>query len=283
MTKRVQLVRHDNAGTQLFLGKIGELTVNTGNESVIVHNGIDQGGVEQARADLNNVAVATVGNAGKMSAQMSVDLAQSLIDIVTNTTNITSNDVDILALQTVKADKIVPATVNNYASLDANGNLQDSGDIKADFFVLAGGGINAMLFYQAAAPVGWTINATLNDRALRIDSANGGITGGVDTFSTVFAKTATDNYTLLAADVPAHDHGSTGAHAHDYYGSNTGGAATYTTLPSAAQNDARTSYSGVIAVSGGHTHTSFGGDGAHAHGLANFNLAYANMIVCSKD
>lgn len=283
MTKRVQLVRHDNAGTQLFLGKLGELTVNTGNKSVVVHDGINLGGTEQARADLNNVAVAAASNAGKMSAQMSVDLAQALLDIVTNATNIASNDTDITALQTGKADKLVPATANNFAMLDASGNLADSGKIEADFFLLAGGNVNSMLFYQAAAPTGWTINTTLNDRALRIDSANGGVTGGVDTFSAVFAKTSTDSYTLLEVDVPIHDHGSAGTHAHNIQKLDSSVGSGFSGISAGISDVASASTAGLIDNSGAHTHASFGGGGGHSHGLSNFNLAYANIIVCSKD
>ena len=132
MTKRVQRVRHDNAGSAAFLGKIGEITVNTGNKSLHVHDGINEGGTEQARADLVNVAVATAANVGKMSAQQAAELAQALLDIVQNTTDITSNDVDIAvnlasigAFQSSRANKIVPATVDNVAVLDAAGDLAD--------------------------------------------------------------------------------------------------------------------------------------------------------------
>ena len=149
MTKRVQLIRHDNAGANAFLGKLGEIAVNTGNKSLHVHDGINQGGEELARADLVNVAVATAANVGKMSAQQAAELAQALLDIVQNTTDITSNDVDIAAnvvniaanlaailsndtdignlqtTQATKADKLVPATTNNVAVLDAAGNLAD--------------------------------------------------------------------------------------------------------------------------------------------------------------
>ena len=97
MTKRVQLIRHDNAGASAFEGKLGEIAVNTGNKSLHVHDGINAGGTELSRADLVNVAVAAAGNAGKMSAQQSVELAQALLDIAANLVLIQSNDVDIAA------------------------------------------------------------------------------------------------------------------------------------------------------------------------------------------
>jgi len=133
MTKRVQLVRHDNAGSAAFQGKIGEITVNTGNKSVHVHDGINEGGTEQARADLNNVAVATASNVGKMSAQQAAELAQALLDIVTNAGNITSNDTDIatnianILTNTTKLDTIeTNADVTDTANVTAAGALMDS-------------------------------------------------------------------------------------------------------------------------------------------------------------
>jgi len=47
-----------------------------------------------------------------------------------------------------------------------------------------------MLFYQSAAPTGWTQVTTLNDYALRIVSGTGGSTGGSVAFSTAFASQA---------------------------------------------------------------------------------------------
>lgn len=160
MTKRVQLVRHDNAGAAIFLGKLGEITINTGNKSVHVHDAINQGGTEQARADLENVAVVTANNAGKVSTTMYADhlntvarslanesgVAANLAAIVANDaeiltlqgetgslqTQVTTNTGDIASLQTDKADKIIPVTVANIATLDAAGNLTDGGSTVAE-------------------------------------------------------------------------------------------------------------------------------------------------------
>lgn len=63
-----------------------------------------------------------------------------------------------------------------------------------------------MLFYQNAAPSGWTISAALNDYALKIVSSAGGVTSGSVAYSTLFGRTATDGYTLLEADIPSHRH-----------------------------------------------------------------------------
>jgi hypothetical protein len=60
-----------------------------------------------------------------------------------------------------------------------------------------------MLFYQAAAPTGWTKLTTQNDKALRVVSGSGGVAGGTNPFSTVMAQTATGNHTLTLAEAPA--------------------------------------------------------------------------------
>ncbi|MET3969082.1 hypothetical protein [Bradyrhizobium sp. S3.9.1] len=60
-----------------------------------------------------------------------------------------------------------------------------------------------MLFYQAAAPLGWTKITTQNDKALRVVSGAGGVAGGTNPFSTVMAQTAVGNHTLSLTETPA--------------------------------------------------------------------------------
>lgn len=144
MTKRVQLVRHDNAGANAFLGKIGEITVNTGNKSVHVHDGINEGGTEQARADLSNVAVATSSNVGKMSAQQAGELVQALLDIITNAGNITSNDTDIAAnLAAIQSNDTDIA--NNVAAIATNttklSGIENGADVTDTANVTAAGAL----------------------------------------------------------------------------------------------------------------------------------------------
>ena len=77
----------------------------------------------------------------------------------------------------------------------------------------------AMLFYQAAAPTGWTQITTQNNKALRVVSGTGGGTGGSVAFTTAFASqavsgtiantTATNQGTTLSeAQLPGHTHGA---------------------------------------------------------------------------
>jgi len=161
--KRVQLVRHDAAGSATFLGRIGELTVNISKNAINVHDGITPGGFEQARADLSNVPTATTFVAGKMTAAQVILLntltsssslnaaniivnadaiAVNVADIATNRIDIDTNAADILvnaaniALNTIlansKAAKAVSIVDGNLLVMDASGDLVDAGETLAD-------------------------------------------------------------------------------------------------------------------------------------------------------
>lgn len=70
---------------------------------------------------------------------------------------------------------------------------------------VSSGGIPAgsvMLFYQAAAPVGWTKLTSHDDKALRVVSGTGGTAGGTVPFTTVMAQTTTGNHTLSLGETP---------------------------------------------------------------------------------
>lgn len=113
-----------------------------------------------------------------------------------------------------------------------------------------------MPFYQAAAPVGWTQDVTINDRALRVVGTAGGGQGG----SLAFSSPTVGSHTLSIAEMPAHTH--------DYY---TGTAVTVFHPDShfyVAWNP------GMVASA------STGGGGGHDHPLA---LAYIDVIVCTKN
>lgn len=116
-----------------------------------------------------------------------------------------------------------------------------------------------MAFFQAAAPTGWTQDATNNDAMLRVVSGTGGGTGG--SASPTTGLTATDSHTLTTSEMPAHTHdvqnvlNTTGAS----YGafSNTGNYGTVTS-------------------------TSTGGGSGHTHNIT-FAPKYIDMIIAVKD
>lgn len=60
-------------------------------------------------------------------------------------------------------------------------------------------------FYNNSVPTGWTVLA-INDYGMRIVSSGGGSASGALGYSTVFARTATDSYTLTLSDIPSHQH-----------------------------------------------------------------------------
>jgi len=63
MTKQVQRRRGTAAQHSSFTGAEGEISVNTTNKSVHVHDGLTAGGIEAARADLANVSDADLNTA----------------------------------------------------------------------------------------------------------------------------------------------------------------------------------------------------------------------------
>lgn len=122
---------------------------------------------------------------------------------------------------------------------------------------------SVMVFYQAAAPVGWTQVTGINDFGLRVVSgAGGGVTAGT-AFSTVFAQSAVGNTTLSAAQIPSHTHdytAPTGA-----IPASGGGGVGVVTGTFAAVTDAGT-----------------GGNGPHTHSVQ-LALSYVDIIIASKN
>lgn len=68
-----------------------------------------------------------------------------------------------------------------------------------------------MVFYQAAAPTGWSEVVTHNDKAIRIVSGAGGGNGGTVAFETAFASQAVSGtntgHAITIAQMPVHSHG----------------------------------------------------------------------------
>ena len=89
---------------------------------------------------------------------------------------------------------------------------------------------SVMLFYQTAAPTGWTKITTQNNKALRVVSGSGGGTGGSNTFTSTFTSSRAvpllqHNHTANSGNQNSnHSHsanassnsGGTGAHGHSF-------------------------------------------------------------------
>lgn len=151
------------------------------------------------------------------------------------------------------------------------------GGTKIDMFVSG----TPLLCQQTTAPTGWTKSTTHNNKALRVVSGTAS-SGGTKSFTTTFGSgKATDGHTLIAAEIPAHDHGSVGGHTHTlpvYDTTNSG-----TGVHSAPRSSSGATGQRSTGSAGGHTHASFGGSGAHSHNLSNFDLQYVDLIIITKD
>lgn len=132
-----------------------------------------------------------------------------------------------------------------------------------------------MLFYQNAAPTGWTIVTSQNNKALRVVSGSGGVAGGSVAFTTAFASQAVSgtvgtsgSTTLSTTQIPSHTHSVA-------YGGYSAG---------------QPSLIGCSGNAGGTNSGATGGGGSHTHSGGTFtgtaiNLAvqYIDIILASKN
>jgi hypothetical protein len=145
-----------------------------------------------------------------------------------------------------------------------------------------------ILFYQAAAPTGWTQVTTQNDKALRVVSGTGGTTGGTTAFSSVFTNQTvsttistsisgtTGATTLSTSQIPSHDHtvNATPGGTFNYAGEQGGAGGT----------SASTLTTSSTGGGGSHTHSFSGsGSGSGTSSAVTLNVQYINIIICSKD
>ncbi len=131
-----------------------------------------------------------------------------------------------------------------------------------------------MLFYQTAAPSGWTKDATaaLDKVGLRLVTTTAWAVGasGADAFDTVFGTSkVTASHVLTAAQLGAHTHPQ----------QNDGVNA----FKNAASASSPTFANGAADGSGAEITGSSGGGGGHTHTLTNLDLKHVNVILCTKD
>jgi hypothetical protein len=134
-----------------------------------------------------------------------------------------------------------------------------------------------MLFYQAAAPTGWTQVTSVTDRALRVVSGTGGVTGGTISYSTYFSGSyASGSTTLTEAQMPSHTHSVTDpGHNHTYANGGVAGPG-YAVL-----SNGLGSYTSTTTSTTGITIGATGGSTGHTHTIP--SLQYADVIICSKN
>jgi len=135
-----------------------------------------------------------------------------------------------------------------------------------------------MVFHQAACPVGWTQDVTVDNRLARVSGTTGATEGGTDDPFSVVHNHSTGSHVLTEGEMPSHNHNDGLAHQFgfpSYYG-----AVTLIDL-SVGVRDAASGTQNRSALT-----SSTGGGAAHDHG-ATGNAAheplYTDFIVCVRD
>lgn len=160
---------------------------------------------------------------------------------------------------------------------DESGNITQITRVGAIDVIPSG---TKMVFIQNTAPSGWTFDATLNDKVLRVTNTvgNGGTTGGSWTLSGV----TVDGHALSEAEIAAHSHFI----AVDTVGGSALSASNGMVKQRSSGGDGNYILEGsATAATLGKTSSS-GSSNSHTHGLTSDGVwrpAYVDVIVCSKD
>lgn len=159
--RRVQLRRGTHAQNDAFTGAVGEVTVDTDNKSIRVHDGVTAGGSETLRADMSNLGTNVLSENGTVSfADSAGNSTVKLINVSDPT-----NDQDVATKAYVDSGGAGEINFADLADTDINDtiNLVDG----------------QMLFYDSGTSKWWnrTISgdATITDLGV-ITLANGAIT-----------------------------------------------------------------------------------------------------------
>lgn len=215
------------------------------------------------------------------------DFVFAYCDVIIATKNAAVGTYTDLTTYWHTGDKIDFDPFTAYANNDAYnlGNLMPAGSL--------------MIFAQPAAPIGWTKNISLNDRMLRIVSGAGGGSGGSALLSSGVTLAHSHNLTAVADhshSYPGHTHHMTtgasitvaipAAAGYGYIqdGIGGGGGLAFPDQVLGLSSSPVTVYKSQSSTFAG-SNTS--ADAGHTHimpaALADFTLAYVDVIKCSKD
>ena len=295
-----------------LISPIGILTASevrvTGN--VNVTGIITAGSFSGIRTDVYTLGVGTVAHLRSTNINATgIITANNVVAGAAQTSLVVLGDARITGILTVGTESI---------TFNGNTNTATIGNRKV--VALTTG--DATLWYQSAAPVGWTKSTSHNNKALRVVSGTGGGSGGSTAFTSVFASRTP------AGSVSVSGSNSGGSVTGSVSGSNSGGSVSDTTLSTTqipSHNHTLPIYSATPAANigpfiGNHNFSvaqnaatsSAGGGGAHGHGFTNpswsgswsqgtftnpswsgsgsfsgaamdFAVQYIDMIICSID
>jgi hypothetical protein len=195
-----------------------------------------------------------------------------------------------------------------------NGTTADASQVMADFNYIVNqvnangtplGTLTApsgtrVVFQQAAAPLGWTADATITDHTLQLTAASGAITTTGNQYSGMFnGQWTSDGHVLTTAELAVHNHGVTDpththtspGHSHNtasgfnfWTATNAGGG--QSTFASGVNSINQEATTNAVAVSinnnsTGITVNNAGSGSAHSH-TKTFNVNYAQAVVGVK-
>ena len=252
MTKQVQRRRGTDSQHTSFTGADGELSVNTTNKSVHVHDGVTAGGVEAARADLDNVLPA--------------DIASGLSGGTVASLTITSADINGGNIDGTSIGGSTPAA-GTFSSISTAGSITVAGtvdgrDVAADGTKLDGIEAGATADQTAAEiKAAYEINADTNVFDDAAVSKLAGIEAGATAdqtgseIATAISGETVGSLTITSADING------GTIDNVTIGGTTAGAGTFTTgtFTSGASSAAVHSYTQLEIESASHSALQFSG------------------------
>ena len=275
-------------------------------------NSVDSSELVDGSVDLSHMSVNSVDSDQYVDGSIdNAHLAANSVD----SDNYVDGSIDLAHMSSESVDEdnlhISNAGTNGYFLSKQSGNTGGLtwAEVVSEDYIPNG---SVMVFFQSAAPTGWTKVTSQNDKTLRVVSGNGGGTGGDwamsagETTSQVGAHThtsaahthtgashthATSAMTLATSQIPAHSHSFSGS-----TGSNTQTASYGNWLNNAGFSASATSTNNT-GGGGSHTHgntgaTTPGASGSTtpgATGSANAHThtiqapQYIDVIICSKD